>query len=67
MTKTKIEHGGARPGAGRPKQADGTTKDRRVSLDDHTVAIMRQIGDGNLSKGIRKAADLLGPTVDKQP
>lgn len=50
------KHGGARHGAGRPKLDTGGTKDRRVSLDDQTVEIMRKIGSGNLSKGIRLAA-----------
>lgn len=55
----KPKHGGARKGAGR-KSADGIQgKARLVRLDDKTVEVMQEIGNGNLSLGIRLAASLL--------
>lgn len=46
-----------------PKRAPGrpTTlgaKPRNVTLDDDRVAFAKQLGDGNLSEGIRRALDL---------
>lgn len=65
---TPLMRGGKRKGAGRPTiNHTGPARVCRVTLDDATVTAMQSLGDGNLSKGIRKAADLLGPTVDKQP
>ena len=49
--------GGPGRGGGR-KPADGATALRRhqVSLDDETVQALKQLGDGELSLGIRRAA-----------
>lgn len=50
------QQGGARKGAGR-KPAEIPSKPRLVRLDDETVEVLRKIGEGNLSLGIRLAAD----------
>lgn len=52
--------GGARAGAGRPA-ADGARamSRRNVMLDDDTVDWLRELGGGELSAGIRKAAAVL--------
>ena len=34
-------------------------KRRQVSIDDATVEALKKIGDGNLSLGIRRAAEAL--------
>lgn len=50
-------HGG--PGRGQGiKAADGATglKRRSISIDDASAATLRQLGNGNLSVGIRLAA-----------
>jgi hypothetical protein len=49
--------GGARPGSG-PKTADGVRGmvRKNVMLDERTIEIMRALGDGQLSLGIRRAA-----------
>lgn len=44
--------------AGRPAVLKNS-RPRNVTLDDPTVERARQLGDGNLSAGIRKAFDLL--------
>ena len=52
-----IIRGGARNGAGLAKDAVGAKAARHtVTLDAATVAKMREIGAGNLSRGIREAA-----------
>jgi hypothetical protein len=55
MAKKK-RHGGPRKGAGRKAvdQASGTNR-YAVSLDSATLHKARELGDGNLSLGIRKA------------
>ena len=45
-------HGGAREGAGRP--ATGTRR-VNVTLDTPTLARAKEIGDGNVSEGLRRA------------
>lgn len=46
-------HGGARPNSGRPTVGDVRIN---VRLDRATVDRLREIGDGNVSEGIRRAA-----------
>lgn len=60
MTEKKPTHGGARNGAGR-KPADGATglQRRTITLDDKRADKLRKLGGGDLSLGIRKAADLV--------
>lgn len=54
-TDEPVKRGGARPNAG--KRADMTTPANRVTvtLDDATLKKARQIGNGNVSAGIRAA------------
>lgn len=55
--KTKGEHGGARTGAGRkPITAGGPVPRRQVTFDDETKDLLKAIGNGNVSEGIRIAA-----------
>lgn len=52
-----MKKGGARKGAGLASDAAGQkTAKHTVTLDLATVARMRQLGAGNLSRGIREAA-----------
>jgi hypothetical protein len=49
--------GGARNGAGLATDTAGQkTKKHTVTLDAATVVRMKELGDGNLSRGIREAA-----------
>lgn len=58
---------GERSGAGTPSQKimgrpplyGAAMRARNVRLDDQTVAILRELGDGELSEGIRRAAEKL--------
>lgn len=51
-----MTRGGARPGSGRkPKFGERMTR-HQVILDPETVSTLTDLGDGNLSQGIRKAA-----------
>lgn len=53
------QHGGARRNAGRKTEKVGLpTRAVSVSLDEITVRKLKVVGDGNLSRGIRVAADL---------
>lgn len=53
---TKPTHGGPRKGSGRhTEDGTGDTKRHNVSLDRETIKRAKKIGDGNLSRGIRKA------------
>lgn len=55
----KKARGGARRNAGRKTERPGDpAKVRSVSLDDMTVRKLRVVGGGNVSKGIRLAAEL---------
>lgn len=56
--------GGARKGAGLAPDAAGqkTTK-HTVTLDAATVSRMKELGAGNLSRGIREAARRLVPNA----
>lgn len=55
----RSKNGGSRANAGRKVSESGRRKSRDVSLDDDTVAILKEYGDGNLSEGIRRAAALV--------
>lgn len=52
--KIKAGRGGARPGSG-PK-VPGRVSRHQVTLDDETLAIVRVLGNGNVSNGIRVAS-----------
>lgn len=58
------KRGGPRPGSGRKTQdgAKGLTR-HMVTLDPETTAMMRLIGEGQLSLGIRRAAILVREQV----
>ena len=53
---TQKKRGGFRENAGRTVVGNGPNTPRTITIDDETVAILKQFGDGNLSQGIRKAA-----------
>lgn len=44
----------------KPIEAGKRMVKRMVSIDEETVEILRAVGNGNLSAGIRAAADALG-------
>lgn len=60
--------GGAGRGQGR-KPADGATdlKRRNISIDDARAELLRRLGDGDLSLGIRRAADMIARDIELIP
>ena len=55
----KLKHGGARRNAGRKTEVLGERmKPIRVTLDARTMRLLKAMGDENVSRGIRVAADL---------
>lgn len=65
MAHAASGRGGPGRGQGR-KPADGATglHRRNISLDDARAEILRTIGDGDLSLGIRRAADWVAEKND---
>lgn len=61
MTDSKLppKHGGSRKGAGRKPLTDAPMERKNVTLDAETIDVMKGLGDGDLSKGIREAAKRL--------
>lgn len=55
-----LSHGGARPGAGRPRLTDEPTVEATISLPASLDAKAQQIGGGNRSAGIRLALEAFG-------
>jgi len=53
------KRGGRRENAGRKVSEGGRRTSRDVSLDNDTVSILKEYGEGNLSEGIRRAAVLV--------
>lgn len=53
------DNGGRRDTAGRKVSEGGRRKSRDVTLDDESVRILKEYGEGNLSEGIRRAAILV--------
>lgn len=50
------QHGGARAGAGRKAEdAEGELEQKSVLLDKPTIARAKQIGEGEMSRGVRIA------------
>ena len=47
---------GARAGAGRPLLGDAPMQRKNVSLDARSIDVLRMLGGGDLSAGIRRAA-----------
>lgn len=64
MSRPKHLRGGAGRGQGL-KAVDGATglKRRNITLDDARRDILRALGDGDLSLGIRRAADCVAKIV----
>ncbi len=60
MPNNTKSHGGARKGAGKPALYGAAMGRYNVMLDAETVRKLKQIGGGNLSKGIRRAAEQMG-------
>lgn len=59
MTTTSNQHGGRRKRAGRKSEVPGEKVEKKtVTLHPMTQRKLRVIGDGNLSRGIRRAADI---------
>lgn len=68
MTKQKkSNHGGARPGAGKRKNPLQGARYYKPYLDAPTVEILRDLGDGNLSLGIRRAARIVKGRDEAKP
>lgn len=55
-----LSHGGARPGAGRPRLTDEPTIEATITLPTSLDAKAQQIGGGNRSAGIRLALEAFG-------
>ena len=53
----KENRGGPRDGAGRPRFEAEEQKRRNISLSDRLAAKAKEIGNGNISEGIRKAIE----------
>ena len=53
----KKSHGGARKGAGKPALYGKAMIRKNVMLNPETIEILKALGGGNLSEGIRKAAE----------
>ena len=55
----KSMHGGKRKGAGKPALFGVAMERKSVMLDKATIKKLTELGGGNLSEGIRKAASLI--------
>lgn len=64
LIDNKKRRGGYRPGAGRKKTLEGGGF-TPTYLDDPTREIMTQIGDGNLSEGIRLSGRIIKAVIKK--
>lgn len=51
------KHGGKRKGAGKPALYGKAMVRKNVMLDPETIEVLKALGGGNLSEGIRKAAE----------
>ena len=59
-TAKKSTRGGARKGAGRKAvDSTGPVERKTVTLDVKTIQTMRNLGEGDLSRGIRRAAQII--------
>lgn len=64
--KTKSNHGGARPGAGRADMPSGAPALRKtITIDPMDAATMIQLG-GGLSMGIRLAAKIIRDQAEQR-
>ena len=53
----KEKRGGPKEGAGRPRLEAEEQKRRNISLSDRLAEKAKEIGNGNVSEGIRKALE----------
>lgn len=63
-------HGGARPGAGRPRLADEPTVEATISLPTSLAEKASRLGEGNRSEGIRRALEAfaeIAPDEENRP
>ena len=51
------KRGGKREGAGRPRIAGDIQVRRNITLSESLAEKAKQIGDGNLSEGVRRAIE----------
>lgn len=49
-------YGGQRTHSGRPIEVEVETKRVNITIDDDTARILKALGRGNLSRGIREVA-----------
>jgi archaeosine-15-forming tRNA-guanine transglycosylase len=64
--KTKSTHGGSGRDAGRTSADGRTGKARCVKIDAESLATLKAYGDGELSLGVRRAADLVRASADEK-
>lgn len=57
ILREKAQHGGRRPGAGRPPVSDGKTMRVTITMTPNHFHVAQQLGDGNVSAGVRIIAD----------
>ena len=62
ILREKAQHGGRRPGAGRPPVSDGKTMRVTITMTPNHFHVAQQLGDGNVSAGERR---LLSAMVSK--
>jgi hypothetical protein len=58
-------HGGKRAGAGRRRRLNAVKK--TILIDQITVDILTDLGDGYLGRGIDKAADIINQKTKAKP
>jgi hypothetical protein len=57
--KQKTKRGGARRGAGKPRlNPDAAMEHKTITLSQEAIRKLLVLGGGNLSEGVRKAADV---------
>lgn len=62
------KRGGPRPFSGRKTELHGQPTQRvQVSLDAETLELLRVVGAGNVSLGVRKAARIAYDRYQKEP
>lgn len=64
----KPRRGGPRRNAGRKTELKGQpTKRVQLTLDERTITLLKVLGDGNMSKGARHAADVAYDRYQRTP
>jgi hypothetical protein len=62
------KHGGPRPNSGPKTELNGARVQRvQVSLDARTLTLLRVLGDGNVSRGVRQSAEVAYERYLKSP